>query len=43
MIKTYIDPEACIDSEGNVVYVDQSVITVTPNECKELLYTMMGG
>ncbi len=42
MIKTHVDPEACIDSNGNVVYIDQHVITVPPEECKQIMNEMCG-
>ena len=42
MIKEHVDSEACIDKKGNVVYIDQHVISVPPEECKQIMNQMAG-
>jgi len=42
MIKKHIDSTACIDSAGNVIYIDQHIITVSPDECKQIMNEMAG-
>ena len=42
MIKKHVDPDALIDSKGNVVYVDQHVIAVSPEDCKQIMNEMCG-
>jgi hypothetical protein len=46
LIQETIDPEARVDSDGNVVYVDDvdmEIITVSPEACKKHLNSMMEG
>ena len=42
MIREHVDPEACINTEGDVVYIDQHVITVSPEDCKQIMHEMSG-
>ena len=42
MIRKHVDSEACIDGKGNVVYIDQHVITVSPEDCKQIMNEMAG-
>lgn len=42
MIQKHIDPEATIDSDGNVVYVDQHIIVVPPEDCERIMNEIMG-
>ena len=42
VIKQHVDRDALIDSRGNVVYIDQHVISVPPEECKQIMNQMCG-
>lgn len=42
MIRKHVDPEACINTDGDVVYIDQHIITVPPDECKQIMNEMAG-
>jgi len=42
MIREHVDEDACIDSNDNVVYIDQHVITVPPEDCKRIMNEMAG-
>lgn len=42
MIREHVDPEATIDERGNVVYIDQHVISVPPKDCERIMNEMCG-
>lgn len=49
VLRNTIDPEAEIDDDGNIVYVEQGVsgmpkvVIVQPDECREIIQEMYGG
>lgn len=49
LIQVNVDPEACLDSKGNVVYVQQVLLEpstivhkVTPEQCEDIINQLRG-